>query len=820
MVAIGPTSGAAKTNAEGSFAISGLSDGSYLIRATVTGAVVAEQTAIVLVSGGKQAADFTLTFQLPASRVSGRVVMSDASDASDVVVTLVAGATTRVLRPQTDGSFTFEKVPEGLSVVSASAANTLEREARSAVLVSGESAELGELRLTTVGTITGTISGLGMRQGRVALAGSATVATPDTAGRFTLPSVATGNQTLVVSTEAGVAGPTATATVTVTRGGVHPVMMTLQDRPTATGTVRGKLALYGLGPMNDLVVSVVGLPGISTTASVIGDFQLTVPVGQWTLSAVGPTFPAQDVGTVIVQEGRVSTLPTYTMSLYRAVLEERVAITTARVVRSCKTHLIVVLDQTRWVAIDHSTFATQTIIALPNTSQSDLLVECSANERFLTIVVPRGPSSPQSFALVHDLTTQRSVSLAMTDGQEVSEVRVASDSNTVFLLGRFTPSTGRRLERLKLDGTSPRVGFDQALSLDENRGFYRSRASEPYDVREVTTTGAPTTPIVANAFGFDSFQMWARVNCSGVSCGLAIAAPGASTLTLVPGLIGDWTAEGGTRAWPLMKNAVDDSLFLVDAARATFVRLPTGTETGNIQFTSDETRFAFSSENFDAGVFEVREEPLQGATGMSTPVIQGDEVTFGYLSNRRLVGARVAGEQITAAVEVRAPSATGPSTATPILPLLTATGFGPGDPQFVWQSDSLRWQVMTNDAPPIDVRPPFPGALPDAPLRDLDGSRQFGAVKWSTYSVMPIDIANGSAQPNLYTGAPPYQGLRVRGVEFFLTIGPQRLVDPRTRRVLDVEEPWLRNAGVLNGVGLIASGRPPNDARIYFAPLQ
>ncbi len=312
VVVHGKQGGAAVTGADGTFTVRNLAAGDYLVTATVADSVEGTRSALVSVSGGADSAPVTLSFrQAGPTRVSGRVVFSDGADAAGLSVT-ATGARTSVVTTGAGGAFTFEALPAGAWVLSVEATDTREGRASLGIDVSRDT-DVGELRLTPVGRLAGTVTsgGAPVADAEVTVAGTGHGARTDAQGAFSIIGVETGART-VVARDGQRSG---TAALNVARGDNPPVELTLSA--AKTGTVRGVVAFAaGLRPANEIQLTVPGAQ-VSAAANVAGAYSLTVPVGTWSLFGAAPHYPNQKLLEFTVREGETVDLPLATLTWWR-----------------------------------------------------------------------------------------------------------------------------------------------------------------------------------------------------------------------------------------------------------------------------------------------------------------------------------------------------------------------------------------------------------------------------------------------------------------------------------------------------------------------
>src|SRR5688572_3212721 len=87
VIIYGPESAATVTNMDGTFSVTKLPDGVYVVRATVRDADVEEVSVSTTVTNGSASPEPVLAFRASTGKVTGRVTMSDGSSPIDLTVT-------------------------------------------------------------------------------------------------------------------------------------------------------------------------------------------------------------------------------------------------------------------------------------------------------------------------------------------------------------------------------------------------------------------------------------------------------------------------------------------------------------------------------------------------------------------------------------------------------------------------------------------------------------------------------------------------------------------------------------------------------------
>ena len=316
--AYGPTSGAAVTGSDGAFTLTGLDDGDYVLRAAVSGTDEGEQSAAVTVKGGKPSGDVTLAFHFSSGTLTGHVTFSDGSDATGLSV-IASGPETKSAATEAGGAFTLSNLKSGAYIVSVEAPNTREGRVSIGAVASG-SVDVGELRLTPVGRLAGTVTYNAMAAAGVAVTvpGTSVSSVTDATGAFELVNVPTGARTVLARTGEAPFWRSASADVTVARGDNAAVDLALSDDPPKTGTVNGVVTFFSPNDPTKITVEADG-SSVSTAVTASGSFSLAVPVGTWDIVASAPSYPKLVLGHVVVHEGETINLPGQRLSWFRPI---------------------------------------------------------------------------------------------------------------------------------------------------------------------------------------------------------------------------------------------------------------------------------------------------------------------------------------------------------------------------------------------------------------------------------------------------------------------------------------------------------------------
>lgn len=823
---LGPQSVAAVTDAEGNFATPNVVDGAYVVRVTVKGAEVPEQTASTAVTQGKQVGDVALSFKLPSATVQGTVAMSDGSAPTGVVVSLSGGPEARSLAVGMDGAFKFEKLLSGAYTLTAAGSNTLEGQVSQAVsATAGTPSDVGMVKLTPFGRIEGTVTGMGVKNARVSIAGQSFAATPDDMGKFVFERVPGGMHTVVATTATVPVGTaSASASVTVSRGMTASAMLALMNDPPRTGIVKGSVTYATSSRNADISVRAQGLAMPTVTPDGAGAFSLTLPVGRWTIEATAPApFPAKVLGTVDVVEGQTITLPAGLMSLYVPVLETVGGVNDLVVETFTLSHVLyrvqtgAIAGVWTWYVLDRATLASRAIYTGPLASV--LRTGQSAKYALLHIDL----ISTASSIFLYELATGSTSSFGMSDPNRSIDngFLLSSDDAALFLATTAQGTSPPRIERITLGATPTRVGFDNFVAFGVDRAFYRQTTGTTFSVFAVNVGDAPTNPLFSSATSFSAFPTpWARTACTTMlDCTLAIAAPSANTSNPVPQVRGTPNPVTVNAQYPIFVEGNSNRSYRVDSMSGGAVILPVGTFSWT--YAPDNSRFAYVSNS--GGMYTLREEPTATATGVVAPVYSGPSpVTFnGYVSNLRHL-ALVSTATLAQLIDIKAASATGASSPTTIPDVRQPSASTPLEvsirsAQAAWRTSAGRIGLLVGDSAIATVdalAQPF--QFTSVPIESP--SFPFGVIRQSGASLI-VNMSNGMTSPGPTPGI-DLSGVRLRTKAWISsTAGTTYLLtDPMTGRTFPVNEPWLSTPIFrFSGAGnLVATGSRGNH--VYFAP--
>lgn len=557
----GPASSVTVTKDDGSFSVAGLPDGRYVVRVVVKGAEVEDQSTGATIKNGKTDGNVALSFKFSVGKVTGKVVLADGSDPSTLTVTL-QGAISRAVRAGGDGTFSFDGVPAGAYIAAVEAPDTREGRVGVGVGVQTGSVDVGELRLTPVGRLAGTVNANNMpvAGATVLVAGSSLVATTDAMGKFSLAGIPTGSATIVARTTAP--PRVVSQSVMVMRGTNADLTLSLMEE-TRRGTVTGTVTF--VGQQSPRIISVT-VPGTAATATPAGNgaYTLQVPEGDWDIVATAPSYPKKVIGHVHVIQGQTTTLPGEVLSWYEPIWEDTQSLTSIGV-------SAVATAPSTWVLIrvnDGTGFRT-------------LLINRGTKEVRLLAAGPLAASGFSSgskylyFVLAGQVFTYEIASAelkAWDTGTDPSfNYAVFSSDESKLFVSRYTgtPATpGSFLERIDLvAGTTtrfPTTGVVPNVSYQtSDRHFLLSATGDVTMVTPTTETPTVFTQVTTlmDAFLNGSPVAMALTACGGapVTCSLKILPNNATAAVSVVGAAGTFgnalSSFGGTGDWPWVQNA-------------------------------------------------------------------------------------------------------------------------------------------------------------------------------------------------------------------------------------------------------------------------
>lgn len=525
----GPQSGATVTRDDGTFSIDALPDGAYVVRATVRGTEVEEQSVGTVVTQGKAAPEPQLTFRVANAKVTGKVVFADGSDAVGVTVTAV-GEVTRAAVTTGGGAFSIEGLKSGPYLVTVEARDTREGRVSVGVAAAG-SIDVGELRLTPVGRLTGTVTDQGMPTAGVTVAvpGTSVSALTNASGEFELTLVPTGAQTVVARVGTVPFVRVASQSVTVARGENTPVLFALAAEPPPTGTVTGVVTFRGPRSPRDITVSVDGA-GVTATPQANGAYSLQVPVGEWDIVATASMHPKQVIGRVKMSPGQTTALPGAELSWYRPVWRANGTISSFNPSQTVDAH--------PWSFVTFTEVDPK--LALINVQTGDfrvLAVGSFAGQKLSNKAKYAAWYSASTYFIYEiatGTTTAYPTSMTVASTPNVTQVEFSSDENVLFVVRSNVTLSRMPIASPASIVTYPSAGPAVAIQMQNvDRWFVR----ESTEARLVTPT-ADVPQIFTNITLLDVRPTaWAITDCSaGLNCTLRVLAPTAIAAATVTGV--------------------------------------------------------------------------------------------------------------------------------------------------------------------------------------------------------------------------------------------------------------------------------------------
>jgi hypothetical protein len=769
----GPQSGAATTMADGSFTSSELPDGAYVVRATVRGAEVEDATAATKLVSGRQEGDVTLAFRLPArSQVSGRVVFTDGSDASNLTVVL-GGNTFLGARTGAMGAFSFPSVPAGAATVSVEAADTREGRVSVGVAVSGAMVDVGELRLTPVARVGGTVTAGGMpvAGALVRVAGTGAAATTNAAGRFDFVGLPVGDTTFTAETDT----QTGTAMARLSRGANTDVMVTVTAPPPPTGTVNG---VVGFGTPQAPTLITVSAEGttVSTRPGVNGAFTLQVPPGVWDITATAPHHPKQLLGRVQVNAGQTVALAGQTLSFFEPIFRAAGPISSLTTLAAASQP---------WVAVQLvDTLGARALLV--NTRTREVRVVAYGTVSFATF---SGNARYFAFTLLGQLfsyelsTGQTRLWTSFGPGDQLL---YSTDESVMFI------QRGTFLERLTLASGQvtrfPPTGVGALYVHTNDRVLVRDQAT-----RDVTLVepGAATV-VFSNAVTLQALPTpIAITGCVPPSntCSMRVLPPTSRASVAVPGLYPDSPTVLTTSPpdYPLV--VFSGSSFVIRASDGTVFPLPANSV--GFSFNPTGTRFAYATMGTPT---TLREDTLPPSSMPPTPVAQTTgSISFQYYSPTRLLAVDFGVRRI---IDVRNGTATVDTDVDPALSPLFAQGM------LVWRAPTaMKWRAIVGDEPTADLDAPLTSLPSTIAVRFGMPVTEYGAVAFDSTSTYVVDGRTNTVRRQL--GGPLNAAFRSGAVEFFVGTwaGQQVSVNAETGQVLDTDPRRLNSPVTVQSSG-------------------
>ncbi|MBL8918396.1 MAG: hypothetical protein JNJ54_06015 [Myxococcaceae bacterium] len=762
----GPQSGAATTMADGSFTSSELVDGAYVVHAVVRGAEVEDATASTRLASGRQEGDVTLAFRLPAtSQVSGRVVFTDGSDASNLTVVL-GGSTFLGARTGAMGAFSFTGVPAGAATVSVEVADTREGRVSLGVAVSGAMVDVGELRLTPVARVGGTVTAGGMPVGGalVRVAGTGAAATTNAAGRFDFVGLGVGDSTFT----AELGAQTGTAMARLTRGANADVMVTLTAAPPPpTGTITG---VVGFGSPQSPTLITVAAEGTMATArpGPNGAFSLQAPVGTWDITATAPHHPKLLLGRVQVTDGRTTSLPGQVLSFYEPIFDNQATITGL-------TPLAGVAGQP-WVAVQVSdVLRTRNLLVNARTKEIRMLaygglstVVFSPNARYVAY-------SLANQLFTYEIPTGQTRAWGATNG---AFVQFSTDESVMFVLRSW-------LERITLSSAQvarfPPMTTGTLSVHTNDRILVRDNMTNDVTLVEPTTA----TALFTNVAGlFTTPTVMALTGCTppSASCSLRVVAPAGRTSSLVAGFFPSALSvlASSPPDYPLV--TFGTTSMMIRASDGTVFPLPANSQ--NFTFNQLGTRMAFTTT-----VPSTTREDVVPPPATPNLVVSTSNSQFQYFTPTRLVGFESTTRRM---LEVRSGVTTFDADVDGNPPVIAPA-------LAAWRATStMKWKVIVGDEPAIEVDVPSstaPGFLANRAGLPVT---EFGVIGFEGSSSYLIDGRTNTVRRQL--GGPLVTAFRNRNTEFFSGSwsGNEVVMNAETGQLIDFRDPRLANTTSLS----------------------
>ncbi len=649
VIVYGPQSAAAVTGEDGAFSVGSLPDGKYVVHATLRGADVEELNTTTSIAEGKQVGDVVLSFRASTAKITGRVVMADASGANNLTVTAV-GPETRGVRTAADGAFTFEGLKTGAYVVSVEAPDTREGRVSVGVSASGPSGDAGELRLTPVGRLSGTVlfSGSGVAGAPVVVTGTNLSTVTDAMGRFSLVEVPTGNQAVQVRVGTSPFFRSATEMVTVVRGANPDLSITLTDDAPPTGTVTGVVTFHGPRTPRDIILSVPGAGVMPGSPLANGQFSLTLPIGVWEVMASAPQHPARSLGRVTVLAGRVQVLPGAELSWWRPLWQASTSISVPSTVATA-TGTGAATETVPWSLVTF--FDSNSRLALVNASTGELrlLASGSTSGHRISKTGKYAGWFVNQTAFVYEIgtaTLQTFATLA-SPTQNVMRIEFSTDESALFIQRSGTLSLTRvKFATPMSPETFPPSGAATEIQVQTvDRWFVRDSTNA---VRLVTPT-IDVPSVFTNITSFSTTPTaWALTNCV-TTCELWVHGPTSNTTGLrdlnaasnvALGNLNNFAVFGwDNRAdYPCFRDATLGTAFCVKSSDATHYPLAAVPSIFRLNELGDRVIWTATL----GGVQIVREEPMPPT---STTNLDSNAVGWnvGWISPTRAYAYEVSG---------------------------------------------------------------------------------------------------------------------------------------------------------------------------------
>lgn len=757
----GAQSGAATTAMDGTFTSGELPDGAYVVHAVVRGAEVEDVTATTKLASGRQEGDVTLAFRLPArSQVSGRVVFLDGSDASNLTV-ILGGSTFLGARTGAMGAFSFPSVPAGAATLSVEAADTREGRVSVGVAVSGAMVDVGELRLTPVARVGGTVTSGGMpvAGALVRVAGTGAAATTNAAGRFDFVGLAVGDTAFT----AELGTQTGTAMARLTRGANADVMVTVTAAPPPpTGTVSGVVSFTS--PQGPTLITVAA-EGTTATArpGQNGAFSLQVPPGAWDITATAPHHPKQLLGRVLVSAGQTVTLvPGQALSFFEPIFRSQTTFTSLSVLANASTQ--------PWVALQ-LTDASGTKLLLVHARTREVRV-IAWGAPGITVFSPSAryvAYSLQNQIFTYEIATGQTRLIGPISG--TSSLIFSTDESVLFIwrisyLERVTLSSGQ-LTRF------PATGLASLYLHTNDRILVREQATNDVTLVEPATA----TPVFSSVV-FVTAQPTpiAITGCVAPSstCTLRVLAPTSRTPVAVPGLFPDSPGVIPTSPGDYPLVTFGPASVVIRASDGTVFPLPSNSS--GFTFSPAGTRFAYST---PGGQNSLREDTLPPSTSPPAPVAQSlSGFSFQYYAPTRLLAYDAGGRRV---IDVRSGMPTIDPDVDPTS-LVFLTGM------MVWRAPTAaKWRVIVGDEPTADLDAPITTSPTTFAVRAGMPVTEFGVVGFDPTWVYVVDGRTNTVRRQF--GGTFFGTARSGSADFFtgLWAGQSMILNAETGQLIDAD---------------------------------
>lgn len=572
----------------------------------------------------------------PRGTVFGKVIADGAPVASQLVVLQSANGSATA-STGADGSYAFPEVAEGTYVLTVDVTATRELHQQVAVAVKGD-VQMPDLTFTGVATITGTLTdaaGTPVANTEVALLGTSLAARTDGAGHFTLTDAPVGTHTLFASSSSG----RVQTDVTLARGDAKDVALVLAVDPSTRAVINGSVGFFANTDRSVVEISAPAA-GVSTQASVDGDYTLSLPAGEWDLVARAPHYPDQTIGHVSAVGGQTVTMAPYTLSLYQPLPDFG-------------------LPDGIWQLVNFSFFGqpargavllSQTVPGSPTASYYALdvatgalrLVSVGSSSSMPPILSPTGhfavlPNVELNLSVVENLLTGDNFSV--TTAQPVTEVQFADGDTAVFLVGYgSSPSS---FDRVNLSDRSvvSAQGYDIHW-LDPNRVLVRTTNASPYawqlftPTQKVTAFNNVPTLVMPNGYGAGGTMAYGVEACSTLPCPVDVLGAQATQAIQIRSMTASSNPTNvvGQAPWMVLNNG--GQLVLVNSVDGTSTALPAGATDVTISFGGIRIAYMTAS---GKQLFE-HALPLPDPSTITPVVTSNGAITGAYVSATHYVG--------------------------------------------------------------------------------------------------------------------------------------------------------------------------------------